>query len=67
MDVSKHEASGKPVHRERAPVAAVSMLGGKGLPLVQQRQFKNGRYSYIDSGPQLGVLLELLENTGEKS
>jgi len=43
------------------------MLGGKGLPLVQQRQFKNGRYSYIDSGPQLGVLLELLENTGEKS
>jgi len=34
MDMSKHEASGKPVHRESAPVVAVSPLPGGHCRLV---------------------------------
>jgi glyoxalase/bleomycin resistance protein/dioxygenase superfamily protein len=63
------DAKGEGVHhiafRIKDTDAHVSMLAGKGLPMVQQGEFKNGRYSYIDSGSQLGVLLELLENTSE--
>jgi methylmalonyl-CoA/ethylmalonyl-CoA epimerase len=44
----------------------LAMLAEKGLPLAQSGDYATGRYSYIDSGKKLGVLLELLENLGEK-
>jgi catechol 2,3-dioxygenase-like lactoylglutathione lyase family enzyme len=40
----------------------VQYLGGHGIPLVQQGDYTGGMYSYLDSAPQLGVVLELLEN-----
>jgi methylmalonyl-CoA/ethylmalonyl-CoA epimerase len=40
----------------------VSFLNGCGIPLVQQGDYTGGMYSYLDSAPQLGVILELLEN-----
>jgi len=40
----------------------VSFLNGKGVPMVQQGDYKGGMYTYLDSAPQLGVILELLEN-----
>lgn len=40
----------------------VTILETKGMPLVQRGDYKGGCYAYIDSAPQLGVLLELLEN-----
>lgn len=39
---------------------AVSRLAGDGMPLVQSGDFTGGCYAYIDSVPQLGVMLELL-------
>ena len=32
------------------------------MPLVQKGDFKGGCYAYLDSAPQLGVMLELLES-----
>ena len=40
----------------------VAILEKKGMPLVQRGDYTGGCYSYIDSTPQLGVVLELLEN-----
>lgn len=40
----------------------VTYLNDKGIPLVQQGHYTGGMYSYIDASPQLGVILELLEN-----
>jgi catechol 2,3-dioxygenase-like lactoylglutathione lyase family enzyme len=40
----------------------VAMLARKGMPAVQRGDFKGGCYAYIDSVPQLGVMLELLES-----
>jgi len=40
----------------------VAYLEGKGIPLVQQGDYTGGMYSYMDSAPKLGVMLELLEN-----
>lgn len=40
----------------------VEALGENGIPLVQQGDYTGGMYSYLDSAPQLGVMLELLEN-----
>ena len=37
-------------------------LDAKGLPLVQRGEYTGGRYAYFDGGPQLGAILELLEN-----
>lgn len=42
--------------------AQVAMLERKGMPAVQRGDYKGGCYSYIDSAPQLGVILELLEH-----
>jgi len=60
------DAKGEGVHhiafRVEGTDAVVEMLEGKGLPLVQRGDYTGGRYSYIDSGPKLGVLLELLES-----
>lgn len=40
----------------------IELLAGQGMPVVQQGQYTGGRYAYIDSIPQLKVMLELLEN-----
>jgi methylmalonyl-CoA/ethylmalonyl-CoA epimerase len=40
----------------------VAYLEGNGIPLVQRGDYTGGRYSYMDSAPKLGVILELLEN-----
>jgi methylmalonyl-CoA/ethylmalonyl-CoA epimerase len=40
----------------------VEILARKGMPLVQRGEYTGGRYAYIDGVPQLGVILELLEN-----
>ena len=38
----------------------VEMLAGRGMPAVQRGDYTGGCYAYIDSAPQLGVILELL-------
>ncbi len=40
----------------------VAYLEGKGIPRVQQGDYTGGMYTYMDSAPKLGVMLELLEN-----
>lgn len=40
----------------------VTFLAEHGIPLAQQGEYTGGMYSYMDSAPQLGVVLELLEN-----
>ncbi len=40
----------------------VVLLEQKNMPLLQRGDYTGGRYSYINSLPKLGVLLELLEN-----
>ena len=37
-------------------------LDGRGMPLVQRGDYTGGRYAYIDSVPELKVVVELLEN-----
>jgi methylmalonyl-CoA/ethylmalonyl-CoA epimerase len=44
---------------------AVEYLREKGMTVDQQGDYTGGRYTYIDSVPQLGVALELLENFGQ--
>ena len=46
-----------------APTAA---LAGRGCPTVQTGDFTGGCYAYVDSAPQLGVMLELLGVTNAK-
>jgi len=41
----------------------VAFLKGEGLDVVQQGHYPGGMYTYVDSTPALGVILELLENT----
>jgi methylmalonyl-CoA/ethylmalonyl-CoA epimerase len=40
----------------------ITYLTGKGVPLIQRGDYTGGRYAYTDGVPQLGVVLELLEN-----
>jgi methylmalonyl-CoA/ethylmalonyl-CoA epimerase len=40
----------------------VAFLEENGIALVQQGDYTGGRYTYVDSVPNLGVVLELLEN-----
>ena len=40
----------------------VAILERKGMPAVQRGDYTGGRYAYVDATPQLGVILELLEN-----
>lgn len=42
----------------------IELLAGNGMPLVQKGEYTGGRYAYIDTFPQLKVMLELLENDG---
>ena len=38
-----------------------SQLSKKGIHILQQGDYTGGRYTYLDSGPLLGTVLELLE------
>lgn len=40
----------------------VAALDGKGMPPIQRGDYTGGRYAYIDSVSQLGLILELLED-----
>jgi methylmalonyl-CoA/ethylmalonyl-CoA epimerase len=37
-------------------------LAEHGIPVIQQGEYTGGMYTYVDSEPVLGVMLELLEN-----
>jgi catechol 2,3-dioxygenase-like lactoylglutathione lyase family enzyme len=41
-------------------------LAERGCPTVQTGDFTGGCYAYVDSAPQLGVMLELLQVTNAK-
>jgi methylmalonyl-CoA/ethylmalonyl-CoA epimerase len=43
----------------------VAFLEANGIAVVQQGDYTGGRYTYVDSAPALGVILELLENVSE--
>lgn len=40
----------------------VAYLNSRGIPTAQRGDYTGGQYTYMDSAPQLGVILELLEN-----
>jgi len=40
----------------------IDLLGKAGFSLQQRGEYTGGRYAYIDTFPQLKVILELLEN-----
>lgn len=40
---------------------AVAALGEMGFALLQRAEFEGGRYAYIDTEPDLGAMIELLE------
>jgi hypothetical protein len=40
----------------------LALLERKGMTTVQRGDYTGGRYAYVDAVPQLGVVLELLEN-----
>ena len=40
----------------------VTFLGEKEIGVLQQGHYTGGMYTYVDSAPALGVILELLEN-----
>ena len=41
---------------------AVGSLEENGIGVIQQGDYTGGRYTYVDSAPALGIILELLEN-----
>ncbi len=41
---------------------AILELKGRGMPLIQRGNYTGGRYAYVDTLPQLKVLVELLEH-----
>lgn len=43
---------------------AVAFLEGKDIGVVQQGHYTGGMYTYMDSAPLLGTVLELLEDFG---
>ena len=61
------ETKGEGVHHMAFQIKGmdeqVAILEKKGMPLVQRGDYTGGCYGYIDSSSQLGVILELLENT----
>lgn len=40
----------------------IALMEAKGMALQQKGEYTGGRYAYMDSFPQLKVLIELLEN-----
>lgn len=43
----------------------ITLLESRGFPLQQKGEYTGGRYAYMDTFPQLKVLVELLENDKE--
>jgi len=43
--------------------AVVKHLEENDMSVIQHGEFTGGRYTYIDSAPQLGIMLELLQHT----
>lgn len=41
---------------------ALTRLDAHRVPLIQRGDYKGGRYAYVDGVPELGAILELLEN-----
>lgn len=62
------DEKGESVHHIAFKVAdtdeTVQRLGEQGIPMVQQGLYsgRDGVYTYMDSAPQLGVMIELLQN-----
>ena len=60
------EAHGEGVHHIAFEICGmqeqIAALAAKGMPLVQRGDYTGGCYAYVDSGDQLKVILELLEN-----
>ena len=60
------DAKGEGVHHlafnVKGTQQVVNFLNGQGVPLVQRGDYTGGQYTYLDSAPQLGVIIELLEN-----
>jgi catechol 2,3-dioxygenase-like lactoylglutathione lyase family enzyme len=60
------DAHGEGVHHIAFQVKGmadqVMQLESRGMPLVQHGDYTGGRYAYVDTVPQLKVILELLEN-----
>jgi hypothetical protein len=44
----------------------IAAFGRHGYPLLQKGEFTGGRYAYVDTEPQLGILVELLELDGRE-
>ncbi|MGG4032706.1 VOC family protein [Paenibacillus cisolokensis] len=40
----------------------ISLMEGRGMPLLQKGEYTGGRYAYLDSSRELKVIIELLEN-----
>ncbi len=63
------ETKGEGVHHIAFEVKDVEKkiagLKAIGIPLIQRGDYTGGCYSYLDGGPKLGVILELLENFPE--
>jgi len=60
------DAEGEGVHhiafRVKGTDEVVAFLAGQGIEVIQQGYYTGGMYTYVDSTPALGVVLELLEN-----
>lgn len=60
------EEHGEGVHhiafRIKGTEQVVAFLEGKSIDVVQQGHYTGGMYTYLDSGPVLGTILELLED-----
>lgn len=40
----------------------IALMERSGMPLLQKGEYTGGRYAYLDSVPQLKLMIELLEN-----
>ena len=59
-------AHGASLHHLAFGVKGMSLvlarLAAAGLPLAQRGDYTGGRYAYVEGGPRLGAVIELLEN-----
>ncbi|MBZ0289056.1 MAG: VOC family protein [Anaerolineae bacterium] len=60
------DARGECVHhiafRVQGTDKVVEFFGENGISVTQQGHYTGGMYTYLDSAPALGVIIELLEN-----
>ncbi len=60
------DAHGQGIHhiafRIKGMDGVIARLEARGVPLVQRGDYTGGCYAYLDGVPQLGAILELLEN-----